>query len=184
MPRQSKSEIEAQLADDAATLFARHGFANTSLQQIADVTGYSKAGLLHHFPSKEAIFRAAMQAGRDVAQRLLDQVSTLPVGPERDRAIIEASVDVALTRPGLALFLDGLAHDDTFDDPELTEIGMTMLAVYGIDPHDVDHERIVRVTSASAGLTAASRVALRADMRREWRDRIIAAAMNTLGHVS
>jgi hypothetical protein len=36
MPRPTKSEIDAEIIDRAAGLFARYGFENTSLQQIAD----------------------------------------------------------------------------------------------------------------------------------------------------
>ena len=44
----------------AAGLFARHGFAHTSVQQVADAVGYSKPGLLHRFGSKDALFQAAL----------------------------------------------------------------------------------------------------------------------------
>jgi AcrR family transcriptional regulator len=37
------------------------------LQQIADAIQYSKAGLLRYFPSKEAIYRAAIAAAHDQA---------------------------------------------------------------------------------------------------------------------
>ncbi|QWC91292.1 TetR/AcrR family transcriptional regulator [Cupriavidus metallidurans] len=60
----TKSEINADIIDRAATLFARHGFDHASLQQIANAVNYSKAGLLHHFSSKMAIYSAAVDTAR------------------------------------------------------------------------------------------------------------------------
>lgn len=37
-------------------LFGAHGYAGTSLADVADAAEISKAGLLHHFSSKEALF--------------------------------------------------------------------------------------------------------------------------------
>ncbi|MCE4861269.1 TetR/AcrR family transcriptional regulator, partial [Campylobacter jejuni] len=88
--------------DRAAALFAKHGFAHTSLQQIADAVNYSKAGLLHHYPSKQAIYEAALKTGSDHMQSLLESVADIPVGIERDRAVVEASVDFTYDWPGLS----------------------------------------------------------------------------------
>lgn len=63
-------------------LFARHGLADTSLQQITDAVRYSKAGLLRHFPSKEAICRAAVTAARDQAVSVLSRVNEIPAGAD------------------------------------------------------------------------------------------------------
>ncbi len=43
--RQSAAEIDHAILDVAAGIFAVHGFAHTSVQQIADAVGYSKPGL-------------------------------------------------------------------------------------------------------------------------------------------
>lgn len=54
-------EREALLAV-AAAAFAEHGFAGTRLETIASRTGLRRASLLHHFPSKETLYRATLEA--------------------------------------------------------------------------------------------------------------------------
>jgi AcrR family transcriptional regulator len=43
-------------------LFAAHGFEGTALQDIADAVGVTKPAILHHFPSKEHVRQAVLDA--------------------------------------------------------------------------------------------------------------------------
>jgi len=72
------------ILDAAVALFARQGFANTDMQELADAVGVGKGTLYRYFPSKDHLFLAA-------ADRIM-----LRLRHEVDRAV--AGVDEPLER--------------------------------------------------------------------------------------
>jgi AcrR family transcriptional regulator len=182
--RPTRQQVDEQIVDRAAALFAQHGFAQTSLQAIADAVGYSKAGLLHHFPSKEELYAAAVSLTRASLQQILDVVADLPLGPERDRRGLAEVVGWALRSPGqTALGLSSvtrLAGDSPFKD-EATD-GVPLLLVFGIGPDDCDPGRLIRVVSALSGVLVTTLVAHHTGAGASWQDAITRTAFDALGH--
>jgi AcrR family transcriptional regulator len=183
--RPSRDQLDREIVDRAAALFARHGFAQTSLQAVADAVGYSKAGLLHHFPSKQALHDAALALSRAQAQAVLDLVAHLPVGPERDRRAIGALADAALSSPGLTALnlgtVSALAYGSPADGGE--HDGTVLFATFGVDPAEGDPDRLVRVISALAALSVVAVVAHQVvSDPTAWRRSIVAASFDALGH--
>ncbi|WOB07621.1 TetR/AcrR family transcriptional regulator [Piscinibacter gummiphilus] len=64
---------EEQLVTIAASLFAQKGYEGTSLRDIAEQAGITKAALYYWFPEKEALFQRVV-AGRMAA--LVERVTT------------------------------------------------------------------------------------------------------------
>jgi len=60
--RSSETDVRAGTIAAATRLFAAHGFEGTALQDIADAVGVTKPAILHHFPSKEHIRQAVLDA--------------------------------------------------------------------------------------------------------------------------
>ena len=61
MPRRSKADAEKtreRLIAVATHLFQKHGYADTSINQICAELGITKGALFHHFGSKEGLFLA------------------------------------------------------------------------------------------------------------------------------
>jgi AcrR family transcriptional regulator len=55
----------AHVLETALTVFARHGFRKTSMEDIAKAAGISRQGIYLHFKNKDEIFSAAIQKALD-----------------------------------------------------------------------------------------------------------------------
>ncbi|UFU06454.1 TetR/AcrR family transcriptional regulator [Ruania halotolerans] len=60
-PRAGGEDKRERILSEAVRLFARSGYAATSLSDVAKAAHISKAGLLHHFSSKHALFSAVLE---------------------------------------------------------------------------------------------------------------------------
>jgi AcrR family transcriptional regulator len=86
MPRlnreESRQQTRARLLDSAQHVFALHGFAGASLDEIADHAGYSKGAVYSNFESKEALFLELlnnhMKREETEVRELLDRNATFP----------------------------------------------------------------------------------------------------------
>lgn len=69
----------AALVDSAVALFTEHGYAGTSLDEVAKRARVTKGALYHHFLGKQALFEAAFDA---VETRMIDGLQRIINGPQ------------------------------------------------------------------------------------------------------
>ncbi|GGM94870.1 TetR family transcriptional regulator [Lentzea pudingi] len=65
---EESATIKAEIVTAASEVFAENGYALTTLDAVAKRVGLGRTGLLHHFPSKEALFLAVLDREREWAQ--------------------------------------------------------------------------------------------------------------------
>lgn len=97
-PRSNESERLRQILERAARIICQQGFEATSMQEIADACGLTKAGLYHHVKTKDALLLAIMNYGMDLFEELvLDRVTGIPDPLERLRATMARNVELVTT---------------------------------------------------------------------------------------
>jgi len=116
--RPSDAAKRAAIVDAAARSFFEHGFAATSIEQVAADAGVSKVTIYNHFRDKRTLFIAAVE--RECARMKGHfSIEDAPGGAIRDRlrAIGEAMV-AFLSRPEMIRFEHRIAAE-TESDPEI-----------------------------------------------------------------
>ncbi len=174
--------MDEGILDRAAGLFARRGFAKTSVQDIAVAVGLSKAGLLHHYPSKDALYEAVLAHAEGMGRRVVSAVAELPPGRERDLRALEILVDVALAHPGIVALMLGPATDPGPATEEPAAAGTEVLRAFGVEQETAEAERLVRVVGALSALAVLTLAAHSAGTTTEWRRHIVATCSDALGH--
>jgi AcrR family transcriptional regulator len=61
MQQRSQAKPQDRILDAALSVFRRHGFRRSSIEQAAEAAGLTRQALYHHFSSKEALFRAVVE---------------------------------------------------------------------------------------------------------------------------
>jgi AcrR family transcriptional regulator len=90
-------DTRERIKEVALELFTEQGYEQTSLREIAERLGVTKAALYYHFKSKEEIVGAFVQERLALMDDLVTWAKAEPPGPATRRAFIHryaASVDV------------------------------------------------------------------------------------------
>src|SRR5690349_12693157 len=96
------------ILDQAMTLFGEAGYRGASLREIAARCGLSHPGLLHHFPTKEALLLAVLEHRDEVDAELLSGRAGLAML----RGLIGLTA-LNATRPGIVELFTVLSAEAT-----------------------------------------------------------------------
>ncbi|WP_150236454.1 TetR/AcrR family transcriptional regulator [Nocardiopsis quinghaiensis] len=112
-PTLTEQARRAQLIDVTVRLIAEHGNAGTSLARIAEAAGITKAAVLYHFRSKDALVRAAHESAlTGLVEHVGGAVGS--VGAERaPAAYVRSMVGYLRDRPGhTRVIVDAVADSE------------------------------------------------------------------------
>lgn len=102
---------KAEIVQAAMEEIAEHGYRGASLAAVADRVGLTQPGLLHHFPSKEALLVAVLEA-RDQ----WDIASAALAGTSWPLDTMSTLVEYNAGRPGIVQVFSVLAGDSITED--------------------------------------------------------------------
>lgn len=129
--------LRGHILESALRLFAANGFRGTSLQDIASDAGCSKASLLYHFASKDALLVELLTPTAEEVTALLARLDTLE-GPELVDAAVTGYVDTALRfrRQMRLLFaeIERVSYEEVLGVPDLSEGLLQSLTGRSPDP--------------------------------------------------
>lgn len=103
-PRARKGERTARrILDAAESLFAKRGYAGTTLRDVATAVGLRTPSLYNHFASKEALYEAVLERGiRPVLEALSEVGERGDPSSVASRRLIQRTMDLLAQRPALA----------------------------------------------------------------------------------
>ncbi len=152
--RRTGRETRAEAQRVALSLFIAKGYEATSLREIAEELGISKAALYYHFASKEDIVRSGMRSRGDEAAELLAWARDQQPGPgllertvlrwidsasvEKLRGIRFINANPALMRAmndhaGIGNSLEALARFVAGDEPDPRRLLLIRMAFLSIN---------------------------------------------------
>ena len=73
--------LAAEVLDKAAELFARQGFAATSLKDVADAVGLQRSSIYYYYPSKDALLAELIQGVTTPVAEILQEAKAKKMPP-------------------------------------------------------------------------------------------------------
>ena len=177
----------------AGDLFARRGYAGTTIADIARELGTTTAALYYHFPSKAEILSALLAAPLADYRRIIENLESHAMTPEE---LLGAFVDLTVDSRILGAVIDRDPSVMAVIDEQLPgkAEGMTAQMIALLTGPDPDRGATIRAHAALSLIRGATQVAIadtgtdkmadRDDvLRAEDRAEIINAALRALGPV-
>jgi AcrR family transcriptional regulator len=155
-PVEEKANTRERILDIALELFTVQGYDKTSLRQIAEQLGFSKAAIYYHFASKEDIFMALHMRLHEFGLGALSMLDAAEMTPEAWMELVDHLTDQIL------------AHRSLF---VLHERNRAALEELHRAPHDASHEDleiVFRKILSDPTLAARDRVRMACTSGLSW----------------
>ena len=134
----------------ALDLFLEQGYDKTSLREIAERMGFTKAALYYHFSSKADMLMALHQRLHEITERTLDELGDGPVTVDSWARFLDQSIDKL--RDNLKLFAVHQRNQSAFEQ----------LHLQGHEARHAAVEDRIRSLFSDAGLSVAQKVRMAA----------------------
>ncbi|MFG1611069.1 TetR/AcrR family transcriptional regulator [Actinoplanes sp. NPDC049265] len=103
------ADTKAEIRKVAIELFTERGYEATSLREIAERLGITKAALYYHYSSKESIVRSIFEAHLEALDELTAWARKQPPGPELRARAVDRMVDLGIGS-GMAVMRFAMAN--------------------------------------------------------------------------
>ncbi len=106
-------ETRARIVDAAVTVFGDKGFDSASTREIAREAGFDQGLLTYHFPTKDALWRAAAERVFETLTGVVPAHATIPEDAtpnDRGRALIRSYVRTIAAHPEFFRFITDQGH--------------------------------------------------------------------------
>jgi AcrR family transcriptional regulator len=144
-------DTKARIRAVAVELFTAQGFEQTSLREIADRVGMTKASLYYHYPSKQALLLSLVEPLVDDWRRTIEIAETLSHTSGNIRLVLGQFLDIMMRhRNACSLFMrDGAAVLAAIEPiwQEVIELTKRLnVWLSGPNPTEVDRIRAIAAT--------------------------------------
>ena len=155
MANSPRTDTRSRVLDAALQLFSEHGFEGSSLQQIADRLGVTKAALYYHFRSKDDLLQALVAPALADLDDILNAHERVHDTPARRREFMGDYVDYLLCHRQLIAYISRdlatLAHPAIADGNRARRARVEALLIGA----GLEFDDQIRVAMAFGGVQAA-----------------------------
>jgi len=180
------TDTATRIRATALELFASRGFEQTSLREIADQVGLTKASLYYHYPSKQALLLAIVAPLVDDTRPVVDAAERLAPTPANVRLVLTRQLDTMLRQQAVCgLLIRDAPAMITVLAPMWDEMHRLHTRLHtwlaGTDPTPTDRVRaMAALETLSVALKATAQLPTIDD--HELRTTLLDAALAVLGH--
>ena len=148
-----RGDTRQRVLDTALTLFADRTYGATTLQDIADAMGVTKAALYYYFRTKDEILTALIEPSTVALEELLDRAESRPPAPAVTRDVLVGLGELSARdrrRLGIMMFDRTFVYDEALG--KRSRAGQERLQRVLTRGLDDDPDAEVRVLAALAAL--------------------------------